>query len=83
MRTIPFLLAVAALPLLAAAGEVPELNPDNFDTLVGQSKGAFIKFYAPWKVVRAVVVVRATCVYRSILFPSICCAIGRVYAHEQ
>eukprot|EP00727_Mastigamoeba_balamuthi_P013430 m51a1_g871 putative protein disulfide isomerase (788) ;mRNA; f:831594-834424 len=38
---------VSALVAVALAGVV-SLNPDNFDSTVGGSKGVFVKFFAPW-----------------------------------
>ncbi|CAL1698925.1 unnamed protein product [Somion occarium] len=32
----------------ALASNVIELNPDNFDTIIGQGKPALVEFFAPW-----------------------------------
>ena len=41
-RTLFFLAAV-----ICAVGAI-DLSPENFDTLVGADKPAFVKFFAPW-----------------------------------
>jgi len=33
---------------ILAEGNVVVLTPDNFDSVVGNDKGAFVEFYAPW-----------------------------------
>ncbi|OBZ67643.1 Protein disulfide-isomerase tigA [Grifola frondosa] len=44
-----FSLFAAALSLSGAwASNVLELNPDNFDEIVGQGKPALVEFFAPW-----------------------------------
>eukprot|EP00741_Cyanophora_paradoxa_P006733 tig00001038_g6513.t1 len=42
------LLALSALVVLAAASNVKDLTPDNFDANVDGSRGAFVEFFAPW-----------------------------------
>jgi protein disulfide-isomerase-like protein len=40
---------VVAVAILAVAfGKVVDLTPENFDSVVDGSKGAFVEFYAPW-----------------------------------
>eukprot|EP01112_Ceratiomyxa_fruticulosa_P017524 TRINITY_DN5472_c0_g1_i3.p1 TRINITY_DN5472_c0_g1~~TRINITY_DN5472_c0_g1_i3.p1 ORF type:complete len:354 (-),score=91.55 TRINITY_DN5472_c0_g1_i3:75-1136(-) len=43
-----FLLSVLFVASILAEGNVVVLTPDNFDSIVGQDKGAFVEFYAPW-----------------------------------
>jgi len=43
-----FLLSILFVASILAEGNVVVLTPDNFDTIVGQGKGAFVEFYAPW-----------------------------------
>jgi protein disulfide-isomerase A6 len=38
---------VLALCVALALGSVVDLTPDNFDTVVDGSKGAFVEFFAP------------------------------------
>jgi protein disulfide-isomerase A6 len=48
---MPALLSVFALLVLAvaaSAGSVTVLTPDNFDSVVGQSKPVLVEFFAPW-----------------------------------
>lgn len=40
--------AVLACIVLASAGNVVDLTPDNFDAVVDGSKHVFVEFYAPW-----------------------------------
>lgn len=39
---------VLALCFALALGQVVELTPDNFDSVVDGSKSAFVEFFAPW-----------------------------------
>lgn len=52
MRFVAALAVIALITQQAVAiGEskfVKELNPDNFDAIVGGSGGALVEFYAPW-----------------------------------
>jgi len=44
MKLVVFLIACFAV----AFGAVVDLTPDNFDSVVDGSKGAFVEFFAPW-----------------------------------
>jgi hypothetical protein len=39
---------VAVLISVAFASNVVDLTPDNFDSYVDGSRGAFVEFFAPW-----------------------------------
>jgi len=43
-----FLLSILFVASILAEGNVVVLTADNFDSVVGQEKGAFVEFYAPW-----------------------------------
>jgi len=42
------LLALLFVSYVLSEGNVVVLTPDNFDSIVGQDKPAFVEFYAPW-----------------------------------
>ena len=42
------LLVTLVVCFAVAYGAVVDLTPDNFDTVVDGSKGAFVEFFAPW-----------------------------------
>lgn len=55
---IRVVVALLACVVLASAGNVVDLTPDNFDSVVDGSKHALVEFYAPW--------------YTSVVAPSAC-----------
>lgn len=48
MKQLSVVAILALLVVAASASDVKDLNPDNFDTIIDGSTGAFIEFYAPW-----------------------------------
>jgi protein disulfide-isomerase A6 len=48
MRMMTLFVVALALCFAVAQANVVDLTPDNFDSVVDGSKGAFVEFFAPW-----------------------------------
>jgi len=48
MRMMTLYIVALALCFAVAQANVVDLTPDNFDSVVDGSKGAFVEFFAPW-----------------------------------
>lgn len=48
MKAILFLFAIVFVARAVSEGNVVKLTPETFDTVVGQDKGVFVEFFAPW-----------------------------------
>ena len=48
MNKLLVLALLGFFALVVSASDVKDLSPDNFDSVVDGSTGAFVEFYAPW-----------------------------------